>query len=520
MTSAPALSPSRSGLQTLLLVLAVAASWGVALRDDFAWDDTYLVRDNVEIRSLESIPAFFLRPWASGTDYALGARQNATYFRPVALASMALDHALFGGSAWGFHLGNVLVHLACVLVLWSLGNRWRLLLDLPPLLPWVVALTWAIHPVHAEAVHLVSYRTTLLSTLAVLGVLRLSIPRDPQEGPGKRALRTSALLGCWTLGLFSKETAAVGLPLLALQDVFLGRLTPRRVLGLYAPMLAMLGLWWWYRGQVTSPGIYSWFEGLTPFQSALMVPRVLFLYVRLVLIPWPLCPFYDWSVLGVPRSPWEPDILAGLVLLVLLPAAAIATFRRAPEVSLGLWWFLVALAPVSHLVPFFDAAGERFLHLPLVGVLWALVAAGSRVRTPTHRRALAVILTVLVAGGLALSVRRGLEWRDSETVLKASVRDFPDSVSAWLGLGRLYLGDERPAEAVPVLRQARTLAPSLPVVHGLLAAAEALSGDVMGARRTLFVAPPPTRGLPSAAEIARQEVSRAGRTDLLAPLGL
>lgn len=520
MTPAAAPSPSRRGLQALLLVLAVAAAWGVALRDDFAWDDTYLVRDNIEIRSLDSIPTFFLRPWASGTDYALGARQNATYFRPVALASMALDHAFFGGAAWGYHLGNLLVHLGCALLLWSLGNRWRALLDLPPSLPWVVALAWAIHPVHAEAVHLVSYRTTLLSTLAVLGVLRLSLPKKPREGPVERTLRIVALLGCWTLGLLSKETAAVGLPLLAVQDGFLRRLSPRRVLEVYVPLLAMLALWWWYRGQVTAPGIYSWFEGLTPFQSALMVPRVFFLYVRLVLIPWPLCPFYDWSVLGVPRSPWEPDILAGLLLLVLLPATAIATFRRAPEVSLGLSWFLVALAPVSHLVPFFDAAGERFLHLPLIGALWALVAAGWRVPAPGHRRALAVVVAVLVAGSLALSVRRGLEWRDSETVLKASVRDFPDSVSAWLGLGRLYLGDDRPAEAVPALEQARTLAPALPVVHGLLAAAQALSGDPSGARRTLIVAPPPPQGLPSAAEIARQEVTRAGRRDLLAPMGL
>ncbi|MBP7125650.1 tetratricopeptide repeat protein [Myxococcota bacterium] len=512
--------PSRRGLQTLLLVLAVGAAWGIALRDDFAWDDTYLVRDNADIRSIDSVPGFFLRPWASGTDYDLGARQNATYFRPLALATMAVDHALFGGTAWGFHLGNVLVHLAAALVLLSLGQRWGVLLGLSPWIPWIVSLVWAVHPVHAEAVHLVSYRTTLLSTLAVLGMLRLSVPLDRRESPAPRIRRTFALVACWSLGLLSKETAAVGLPLLVLQDLFLGRLDLRRIAEVHLPLMAVLGLWWWYRDQVTTPGIYSWFEGLTPVQSALMVPRVLFLYVRLVLIPWPLCPFYDWSVLGVPRSPWEPDILAGLLLLVLLPVAATWTFRRAREVSLGLSFFLVALAPVSHVVPFFDAAGERFLHLPLAGILWALVSAGFRVRGPSPRRLLAAILAVSVLGGVSLSFRRGLDWRDSETVLRASVRDFPDSVSAWLGLGRLYLSGDRAAEAVPAFRQARTLAPSLPVVHGLLAVSEALSGDLQGARRTLIVAPPPPQGLPSAAEIARQEVVRSGRTDLLAPMGL
>lgn len=520
MTRSALSSSARSRLQVTGLVIAVAAAWGVALGNDFAWDDTYLVRDNTEIRSLESIPGFFLRPWASGTDYDLGARQNATYYRPLALATMALDHALFGGAAWGFHLGNVLIHLASVLVLLGIGRQWRDLLDLPADLPWVVALIWAIHPVHAEAVHLVSYRTTLLSTLMVVCVLRLSTPRNPREPSRRQVIRSLAVIACWSLGLLSKETAAVGLPLLVVQDVLLRRLDLRRVASCYLPLVAVLGIWWWYRSQVTSPGIYSWFEGLTPLQSALMVPRILFLYVRLVLIPWPLCPFYDWSVLGVPRSPWEPDIMAGMILLILLPALTAWTFRRAREVCLGLAFFLVALAPVSHLVPFFDAAGERFLHLPLMGILWALVSGAFRVRRPLARRLLALVLAASVAGGIALSVRRGLEWHDSETVLKASVRDFPDSVSAWLGLGRLYLADGRAAEAVPALRQARTLAPSLPVVHGLLAVAEALSGDVLGARRTILAAPPPPRGLPSAAEVARQEMVRAGRPDLLGPMGL
>ena len=67
--------------------------------------------------------------------------------------------------------------------------------------------------------------------------------------------------------------------------------------------------------------------------------------MRLALLPWPLCPFYDWSVLGTPVSLLEPDILAGTILLAGMLAAVPLLARRIPVVAFGLAWTFVALLP-------------------------------------------------------------------------------------------------------------------------------------------------------------------------------
>lgn len=533
----------RSGAPVIVAAAAVISGLPV-LFNDFAWDDTYLVPDNPAIRDLSNAPDILASPWASGVGYALGDVQNRPYYRPLALLSMAVDHAVAGGpDPRVFHATNLLIHvLAAVFLLLWLRRIWPR--DLRPTpgageeagggwggIPMIIAVLWAVHPVHTEAVALVTYRTSLLAglfTFAGLWVLARS-------GDGRPAWpRVAGGLLCFALGLLSKETMLVFPALLLLADLVdptrptVSRDLLRRLKRVYLPLALLAVAWWAWRSHVTAGGIYDWFEGLQPWQKALMVPRVFFLYVRLCLLPYPLCPFYDWDILGVPASILEPDILAGLVLLIGIVAGAVLLRGRMPEVAFGFAFFLLALLPVSHLVPFFDAAGERFLYVPLAGMLVAGVglvrtglgvfeSRGSWSGLAFVRRAL---LVIVVATFSVMTLARHAEWRDSETVLEASRRDFPFSVSANLGLGRLLLAEDRFAEAVVPLADVVRLSPRLSVGFGLLAAAQALSGDIRAARDTLTRAPLPEPRLPSAAQIARGELLRRGAADTARRVGL
>ena len=520
-------SPLRPVPAALLVLVALLAGSPV-LFNDFAWDDTYLVQDNRAIEDLSNVADLFEKPWASGVGYGLGEVQNRGYYRPVALASMALDRFLAGGAdpVW-FHATNLLIHALAALALYA----WLRAAARPGAgsdsraerFAFGVAVLWAVHPVHTEAVALITYRTSLLAGLfTFLGLWVLVRPAQP-GGTWPRALAGAT---CFATGLLSKETMLVFPALLFLSDAWAGLRLRERWLRIYLPLAVVAALWFWLRSRVIGGGLYDWFEGLDASQKALMVPRVFYLYVRLVLLPYPLCPFYDWYVLGVPdRSRWyEPDILAGAALLVAAPIAIVWTRRRAPRIAFGLAFFLVGLLPVSHIVPFFDAAAERFLYVPAVGLILVLVEA---VRLLARRWASArcrwiprVAFAVACAAGLGLTVNRLTEWRDSETILRATRRDFPDSVSANLGLGRLLMQQERHAEAVIPLRDVTRRSPRLSVGFGLLAAAQALSGDVRGARDTLTRAPLPEPRLPSAAEIARQELLARKAYERLREIGL
>jgi hypothetical protein len=524
-----------------IVVAAAFLAYLPVFANDFAWDDEYLVLRNPAITDLSRVPGLFAEPWAGDVDYALGQAQNRPYFRPMALASMAVDWAVGGGpNPVVFHGTNLLIHAIASLLLFMWLGRLFMLADtgrgMPPAgapsrswTPLVLAVLWAVHPVSSEAVCLVSYRTTLLSGLAVFGGMWLLTPRFAAGAQFQGAARLlqpgvgSVLggVGFMVFGLLAKEPTLVLPGLLLMQDVFLRGLKGERFVFVYLPLVVVGIAYLWVRSQVTGEGVYTYFDGLDTFQAALMLPRIFFLYVRLVVLPTPLCPFYDWGILGVPYSLLEPDIIAGSALLIAMVMGTLLLARRLPLVAFGLAFFGLALLPVSHIVPFFDAAGERFLYVPLAG---PLIAVGATSRFLSGSSALRTIWKVLavtaLVGFTALTLVRARDWRDSETILRVTTRDFPSSISAHLGLARLLLAKDRPGEAIEPLAHTVQAHPDLAVGHGLLAVAQARSGDYEGARRTLLEAPPPQPRLPSASQIARGELLKTGHAIIVERLGL
>lgn len=534
----------------LIIAAASVAAYFPVFSNSFAWDDEYLVLKNPAIHELSSIPKFFVESWAGGVDYELGKAQNKPYFRPMALASMTLDWAVAGPDPLVFHTTNLLIHIvaAWCLFLWLLkvfsdtprntsGTFRRV--PTPVLAAFIAAIGWAVHPVSTEAVNLVSYRTSLISGLTIFAALLLLTPRRHGDEPGRSsppAIIAATIL--YAAGLLSKETTLVMPGLLFVMDLAAGRLrflsldgsgrrqlAPRstimRIAMVYLPLAVVALTWLALRSQFTGEGVYTYFDGLTVGQSILMFGRIFYLYVRLAVAPWPLCPFYDWGILGVPESILEPDIAAGFILLALIIGGAIRFIRRNVLASAGLFFFLVALLPVSHIIPFFDAAGDRFMYVPLAGL--ALAAGGAAITSRSARRfqvPLKVLSVLVIAIFMLLTTARSTQWKDSETMLRVTTRDFPTSISAHLGLGRLLLEKSRPHEAVIPLKQVTDLAPNLAIGHALLAVAHARNGDIAAARLTLRNSPMPPAGEISAVQLARSELAKRNELALAQRIGL
>ncbi len=157
------------------------------------------------------------------------------------------------------------------------------------------------------------------------------------------------------------------------------------------------------------------------------------------------------------------------------------------------------------------------MYVPLMGMALALLALG---KLRASKRAKTILALVVLVAYALLTFHRSTEWHDSETVLKALVRDFPISVSANLGLGQLLTDADRSDEAIPYFEAVTKLAPSLAVGHGMLAVAVARTGDYERARTILIKAPPPEAQLPSAVQIARDELAKSNQQAILRALGL
>ena len=149
-------SDSRDRFRTLLvcliLVLATfAVYWHVTGHDFVLFDDKLYVYENSHIQNGLTVDSII---WAFTTTHA-------GFKIPLTWLSLMLDFELYGLDAGGYHLTNLLLHIANVLLLFFIlklmtGGLWR---------SGFVAALFALHPLHVESVAWVAERKDVLSTL-------------------------------------------------------------------------------------------------------------------------------------------------------------------------------------------------------------------------------------------------------------------------------------------------------------------------------------------------------------------
>jgi tetratricopeptide (TPR) repeat protein len=132
------------------------------------------------------------------------------------------------------------------------------------------------------------------------------------------------------------------------------------------------------------------------------------------------------------------------VLLAGILGIAVATWRRSPATTFGIGWIVITLLPASNFVlPAGFIIAERTLLLPSVGAMIAVASAVpwlyQRIEGRREWQLLAATgLGVILALGVARSVARNRDWRDTFTLMQRAVEDTPENYRAHFMLGILY----------------------------------------------------------------------------------
>ena len=432
-----------------IAALALLAS-GVGLHNGFAYDDRWIIVQNANAHSLN-------RPWELfGTTYWPTSR-GASLYRPLTILLYAAQWVFGGGAPFLYHLVNVSLYVVDAVLVLLLGLQ-----CLPRSGAWVAAALFAVHPVHVEAVANGVGQAELWTGLVLLGAVLIYV-RERQGGVTIPRGSAIAIVALYVAGMLIKENAIVLPALLVIAELFLVRDTrPWReradqlfTLLVWMAMFAVAFLWVRMRvtGEVGGDTEHPALRHLSMGQRSLLMLGLVPEFGRLLV--WPDHMSADYSPQMVPGyAGWHVGLIPGAVLLLCVAILFFASWRRAPVVTFGIAWLVIAISPVANiLIPSGILIAERTLLVPSVGIVlavgtvvpWVLGHVGKQTRIVkiAAMGAFAALLTL----GLGRSVERTYTWKDSYTVFANLAVDAPLSFKAHYVNGGLLFEEHHAREA-------------------------------------------------------------------------
>jgi len=415
------------------------------------WDDLGLVLLTVtglglvcvnEFIHLDDPPYVFANPMVQhglslrGLTWAF-TNSDLGMWLPLTWLSLQLDATLFGpvpisnwnDVAWGFHLTNLLLHMANVILLY------RLLLGVTAAQgrSFLVAALFAVHPLRVESVAWVTERKDVLCGLFFLLTLFAYDRYVLRPSWGNYGL----VLVCFLAGLGSKPIMVTMPFVLLLWDYWpLGRFSWERSLLEKLPLLLLaLAVSFLTFQKHRQMGAF----GSTPLSERLSLACVSYGF-HLWKTIWPT----DLAVI-YPRHRWpwtDWHVLAGLALLLSISALVLRQGRSKPYVSVGWCWFVGVLLPVSGISQVGTACmNDRFTYLPHIGlfimIVWLLGDLFDRAGVD---RATRVILSCGVLGfSLYLTIQQTRLWHDTPTLMLHSMRVTQRNETVYRTLAGYYL---------------------------------------------------------------------------------
>lgn len=431
-----------------------------SLRNGFAFDDEQQLLRNEFIKSLANLPdAFTTSVWSFMGDTA--SLDPDAYYRPLFTTLFTINHAIFGTTAWGWHLVNVLVHAGVTLLVWlvlkEVTNREGVSA--------IASALFAVHPVHAESVAWISGITDPWLALFVLPAFYFYL----RYRKDRRKRLMAAALGFYFLALLSKETA-IGLPVVVAYCELVhfkdSRSRRQRAIALttmgalfVAPTLIYLLLRYHAIESFflrTNPR-FTWGEAL------LTTPLASMKYLTMLAVP------AGYSLHHYTLPVESLSLAAFYGPLALLAAAGVAILiGRSRALMFAAVWFVVWMAlPLAGLRVFDPqySIQERYLYLPSIGFCLAVALgiewlAERRLAVLSGRVAAAMLLIAMVIALGAVHLNQNLVWRNTVTLFQHIVATDPRSPLAHNELASVYYGEGRRQEAEAETRTALELDPN------------------------------------------------------------
>lgn len=353
------------GIIFLLSFLLYANS----IKNNYAIDDDFVTTTNPETpnvriqKGIKGIPEIF------STHYVESSQQSFGY-RPIVLATYAVEYQLFGSNPHISHFINVLIYsFTCALLFVLLS---MLLSNYNIIFPLLITLLFVAHPIHTEVVNNLKSRDELLSFLFGISSLFFFLKRI--EGGKWKNLFWAILF--FILALLSKTTAVIFVAIIPLTSYFFTEVKLKKVIlySLIAPGVFIISRIFIKIIFYNSDGLreFAFFENPLIYETSFLtrIPMAFYTagyYMKLLIFPHPLSCYYGFK--AIPLANWSSILVwISLIFHFSIGIYALLKLSKKSIVSFGILIYLIGIIPMTNLIsPAAGIVAERFVYIASLG---------------------------------------------------------------------------------------------------------------------------------------------------------
>jgi Tfp pilus assembly protein PilF len=482
----------------LILVALVFFCYLPVWQNDFVWDDNVYILGNDMVKNFD-LKAIFTEP-------AVG------NYHPLTMLSLAIEWALVKDQTWLYRLDNLLLHIANSWLVFKIFRK----LNQTFLVSFIVAVLFAVHPLHVESVAWAAERKDVLYTFFQLLAFFYYLKFD--ESQNKFYYGISLLL--FVASCMSKGMGVVLPAILIITDyVFLKKPLGMKALANKIPYFIITFLFGYIATQAQkeagadAAGILS---AVYTFGERLMLSSYAFCFYWIkTILPFNLYPFYPY-----PNKPTGglPSIYALALLGMIALVGVLYWFGRKDK---RIWWAVAFFAiAISTVIQFPFPVGsalvaDRYYYLSSIGPIFIIALIINQLYKKSS-----VWLNIFYAIAFVLCILTFIQartWKNPYTLFSAAEKAYPTdpmilSNIGWhyvnvkdfaLGkkylkasddngfkngnvcrtLGSLYLDENDPQTALKYFEKATQYLPKSNQTNWLLATAYHRTGDFANAAK-------------------------------------
>lgn len=429
-----------------IIILLTVILYGNTLSHYYALDDSIVITENQftkkgikgirEIFTNDSFTGFF----GTKKDLVQGGR-----YRPLTIATFAVEYHFFGEKPSVSHLINILLYAMTGVMIWLILVK--MVEDFPDTvfratLPFFAALLFVFHPIHTEVVANIKGRDEIFALLFSLIAMYLSFKYAKQP-----KIHHAVLLSlCFFLALLSKENSITFLFLIPIALIVFKSPGFRKIafVTVFLTITALIyliirsGIIGTFKSTVPAELMNNPFLNASNGQKYATIMYTMGICLKLLIFPHPLT--FDYYPYHIEIQKW--DLLTGIILivyLVLLFLSAFLTIRNIRQrtttsiPAFAVTYYLVTIFLVSN-IPFNMGTfmNERFIYsssLAFCIILgWLIVDLSTKFKRGNYIRTGCLILVLALYG--YKTIDRNKAWKDNYTLFTTDVKTSVNSAKS------------------------------------------------------------------------------------------